>query len=91
MQWMLWDLMRRRRITHATELQRRLREAGADLSRHAVSRMIKTPPERLALRTLRALCVVLECTPADLLVFAPAQSLQQKAPPPPDFMLRKMT
>lgn len=83
--------MQQRRITGATELHRRLRAAGASLSRQAVFRMIKTAPERLSLQTLDALCVVLDCSPNDLLEVTNLAPQPQKVPPPPDFMLRKMS
>ncbi len=59
-------------IRFASELHRRLVEVlgEADAPSEAqVSRLVRTRPERLNLRTLAGLCVVLECGPGDLLRF----------------------
>ena len=56
----------------ATPLQRQSRRlvgvlGDAAPSEAHVSRLVRTPPERLNLVTLDALCVVLSCGPGDLL------------------------
>lgn len=75
-EWRLQVCMAIAGIRFASDLHRRLVEV---LGEHApseahVSRLVRTPPERLNLRTLAALCQVLDCEPADLLhrlAFAP--------------------
>jgi DNA-binding Xre family transcriptional regulator len=49
-----------------TELGPLLAERGVSLSREQVYRLVAGTPERLSLRTLAALCDILECTPNDL-------------------------
>ena len=56
-------------VRFASELHRRLVSVlGDDAPSEAhVSRLVRTPPERLNLTTLAALCTVLACSPANLL------------------------
>ena len=49
-----------------TELGPLLAERGVMLSREQVYRLVAGTPERLSLRTLAALCDILDCTAADL-------------------------
>jgi DNA-binding Xre family transcriptional regulator len=64
--WHLRLKMAERGIFATTELGPLLAERGVVLSREQVYRLVTGVPERLSLRTLAALCDILECTPADL-------------------------
>jgi len=72
-EWRLQVCMANAGIRFASELHRRLVEVlGADAPSEAhVSRLLRTPPERLNLTTLAGLCVVLDCGPGDLLRHRP--------------------
>ena len=64
--WRLREVMATRGLFATTELGPRLAERGVVLSREQVYRLVTGTPERLNLRTLAALCDILEVTPADL-------------------------
>lgn len=66
--WALREVAFARGIIKTTDLWRALDEHGVRLSRPQVYRLMAEPPERLSLRVLAALCVVLECGHNDLLV-----------------------
>lgn len=68
-EWRLQVCMAHAGVRFASELHRRLVEVLGEAapSEAHVSRLVRTPPERLNLITLDALCVVLSCGPADLL------------------------
>ena len=68
-EWRLQVCMANAGVRFASELHRRLVEVlGDDAPSEAhISRLVRTPPERLNLATLDGLCVVLACSPADLL------------------------
>lgn len=66
--WRLRELMATRGVYTATELVPLLRERGIDLSASQVHRLVSGTPERLSLQVLSALCDILTCTPADLVV-----------------------
>ena len=68
-EWRLRVCMAVAGIRFASDLHRRLAEILGDRgpSEAQVSRLVRSPPERLNLRTLAALCEVLDCEPADLL------------------------
>jgi DNA-binding Xre family transcriptional regulator len=81
--WTLPTLMQQRGCYHTSDLHRRLSDAGLELSRQAIFRLVKEPPERLALDTLGALCEALQCTPGDLLrTQTPCASTRGTMPPP---------
>ena len=65
--WHLRQVMAARGMFATTELGPQLAERGVVLSREQVYRLVVGTPERLNLRTLAALCDILEVTPADLL------------------------
>ena len=71
-EWRLRVCMANAGIRFASDLHRRLVEIlGGDAPSEAqVSRLVRTSPERLNLRTLAALCQVLACSPDDLLHLA---------------------
>jgi DNA-binding Xre family transcriptional regulator len=66
--WRLRELMASRGVFTATDLVPLLRERGIDLSASQVHRLVSGTPERLSLQVLSALCDILACTPADLVV-----------------------
>ncbi len=68
-EWRLQVCMANAGVRFATDLHRRLVEVLGDTapSEAHVSRLVRTPPERLNLITLDALCGVLSCSPGDLL------------------------
>lgn len=68
-EWRLQVCMAHAGVRFASQLHRRLVDVLGDAapSEAHVSRLVRTPPERLNLTTLDALCVVLSCSPADLL------------------------
>lgn len=79
--WHLRLKMAERGIFVTTELGPLLAERGVVLSREQVYRLVTGIPERLSLRTLAALCDILECTPADLVepVAEPARTSARAA------------
>lgn len=69
-EWRLRMCMANAGVRFASDLHRRLVDVlGEDAapSEAHVSRLVRSPPERLNLATLDALCAVLACSPADLL------------------------
>jgi len=64
--WHLRLKMAERGMFATTDLRPLLAERGVVLSREQVYRLVTGVPERLSLRTLAALCDILDCTPADL-------------------------
>ncbi len=66
-QWNLRLLMAGRGMFATTDLVPLLAERGVVLSGTQVYRLVTQTPERLSLRTLMALCDILECTPNDLI------------------------
>jgi DNA-binding Xre family transcriptional regulator len=66
--WRLRELMATRGKFTATELVPLLHERDINLSASQVHRMVSGTPERLSLQVLSALCDILTCTPADLVV-----------------------
>ncbi len=79
-EWRLRLVMAKRGIFATKELDAALRERGVALSHSQVWRLVTGSPERLNLRTLVALCDILDCTPNDLveLVDAPAKPRARK-------------
>ncbi len=66
--WRLRELMATRGKFTATELVPLLHERDINLSASQVHRLVSGTPERLSLQVLSALCDILGCTPADLVV-----------------------
>jgi DNA-binding Xre family transcriptional regulator len=64
--WHLRLKMAEQGMFATTELRPLLAARGVVLSREQVYRLVTGVPERLALRTLAALCDILDCTPSDL-------------------------
>ena len=65
--WHLRLKMAERGMFATTDLRPLLAERGVVLSREQVYRLVTGVPERLSLRTLAALCDILDCTPNDLI------------------------
>lgn len=65
--WHLRRLMAEQDMFATTDLGRLLAERGVELSAAQVYRLVTGTPERLSLRTLVALCDILDCTPAQLI------------------------
>jgi DNA-binding Xre family transcriptional regulator len=65
--WHLRVLMAQRDMFATSDLVPRLAERGIELSAAQVYRLVAQTPERLSLRTLVALCDILDCTPNDLI------------------------
>ncbi|MGH3494837.1 MAG: helix-turn-helix domain-containing protein [Sciscionella sp.] len=94
--WHLRRLMAERDMFATTDLGPLLAERGVELSAAQVYRLVTGTPERLSLKTLVALCDILECTPAELIepvietaklratgtsaAAAPAAGLKQRTP-----------
>jgi DNA-binding Xre family transcriptional regulator len=71
--WRLAERMHERGIHQVTGLQRSLAAHGIDMSVSQVHRLVTQTPERLNLEVLAALCEILACTPADLVVLTAPQ------------------
>jgi DNA-binding Xre family transcriptional regulator len=65
--WHLRRLMAEAGMFATTDLSPLLAERGIELSAAQVYRLVTGTPERLSLRTLVALCDILDCTPAQLI------------------------
>lgn len=69
MQWNLRMKAAERGIWKSTELRRLLAEAGLEISAGKMSMLwTSTSPTMVRLEDLDVICVVLDCTPADLLI-----------------------
>jgi DNA-binding Xre family transcriptional regulator len=68
-EWNLRMLCARKGIWTAAELERLLvGKVGVRLSHQTVCTLMRSTPKNLSLQILLALCVVLECSPNDVLV-----------------------
>jgi DNA-binding Xre family transcriptional regulator len=65
--WHLRVLMAQRGMFATSDLVPQLAERDIELSTAQVYRLVAQTPERLSLRTLVALCDILDCTPNDLI------------------------
>jgi DNA-binding Xre family transcriptional regulator len=65
--WNLRQLMAGRGMFATSDLVPLLAERGIHLSREQVYRLVTTPPQRLSMDTLAALCDILGATPNDLI------------------------
>lgn len=81
-EWRLRVCMVNAGVRFASGLHRRLVEVLGDQapSEAQVSRLVRTAPERLNLRTLAALCQVLDCAPADLLQLSATRRTDSSGP-----------
>jgi DNA-binding Xre family transcriptional regulator len=65
--WHLRTLMAAQGMFSTTDIAPLLADRGVALSAAQVYRLVAQTPERLSLRTLVALCDILDCTAADLI------------------------
>ena len=65
--WQLRMRMAEQGLFATTDLAPLLAERGVTLSAAQTYRLVTGTPERLSLRTLMALCDILDCTPNDLI------------------------
>lgn len=83
-QWRLRALMAQRELYQTTDLVPLLTERGVVLSREQVFRLVTSPPQRLSMDVLAALCDILECSPNDLIEIETVnQSVKKAAGDPP--------
>lgn len=80
--WHLRRLMATKDMFATTDLQPLLAKRGVRLSPAQVYRLVVQSPERLSLKTLVALCDILECTPNDLIEPVATPAKQKKAATP---------
>ena len=66
-EWHLRLRMAERGMYATTELVPLLAERGVHLSREQVYRLVTSPPQRLSMDVLGALCDILGCAPNDLI------------------------
>jgi DNA-binding Xre family transcriptional regulator len=78
-QWNLRTLMAGRGMFATSDLVPLLAERGVHLSREQVYRLVTTPPQRLSMDTLAALCDILGATPSDLIEIRPVNVQVAKA------------
>lgn len=80
--WKLRAVMADRGIRFSADLHRRLMEVlGSDApSQVQVNRLVRVTPSRLSMRTLEGLCLVLNCSPDELLHSRPEQPVTPSLP-----------
>lgn len=78
-QWRLRTLMAQRELYQTTDLVPLLAERGVILSREQVFRLVTSPPQRLSMDVLAALCDILECSPNDLIEIQAVNKSVKKA------------
>jgi DNA-binding Xre family transcriptional regulator len=78
-QWRLRALMAQRELYQTTDLVPLLAERGVVLSREQVFRLVTSPPQRLSMDVLAALCDILECSPSDLIEIETVNQSVRKA------------
>jgi len=66
-EWHLRLRMAEHGLFATSDLVPLLAERGIHLSREQVYRLVTTPPQRLSMDVLAALCDILDCTPNDLI------------------------
>lgn len=76
--WHLRKLMATNDMFTTTDLQPLLQKRGVKLSPAQVYRLVVQTPERLSLKTLVALCDILDCSPNDLIEPVPEQVKRKK-------------
>src|SRR5258705_3044009 len=82
---MRWNLRMRaaeKGIWKSTELRRQLAAAGLEISMGKMSALWTGTPTMIRLDDLDVICVVLECTPAELLVCEPDKVAARRPAPP---------
>src|SRR5699024_905894 len=66
--WNLRAIMASKGLFQTTDLRPLLAERGVELSREQVYRLVTTPPRRISLDVLSALCDALECSKDELIL-----------------------
>src|SRR5690625_7192790 len=66
--WNLRTIMASKGLFQTTDLRPLLAERGVELSREQVYRLVTTPPRRISLDVLSALCDALECSKDELIL-----------------------
>lgn len=67
MRWHLRQVMAGRGIFATSELVPLLADRGVHLTRQYMHKLVTTPPQRINVDLLAALCDILDCQPSDLL------------------------
>lgn len=67
MRWHLRQVMAARGMFQTSELVPLLADRGVHLTRQYVHKLVTTPPQRVNIDLLAALCDILDCDPNDLL------------------------
>ncbi|WP_024875933.1 helix-turn-helix domain-containing protein [Saccharomonospora piscinae] len=80
MRWNLRLVAAEQGIWKSTEMRRRLADAGLEISAGKMSNLWIGNPTTIRLDDLDVICVVLDCTPADLLICEPDQVAARKPP-----------
>lgn len=80
MRWNLRLTAAERGIWKSTELRRLLAEAGLTISAGKMSALWTGTPTMIRLEDLDVICVVLDCTPDDLLICEPENVAARTAP-----------
>lgn len=65
--WKLRSLLAEKGMFKTTDLHRALKELGIELSREQVYRLVTTTPQRLNIDVFAGICLVLECSPNDII------------------------
>ncbi len=78
MRWHLRQVMATRGLFQTSELVPLLAERGVHLTRQYVHKLVTTPPQRVNIELLAALCDILDCEPNDLLEPVAEQAEQAK-------------
>ncbi|PZS25288.1 MAG: XRE family transcriptional regulator [Pseudonocardiales bacterium] len=78
MRWHLRQVMATRGIFQTSDLVPLLAERGVHLTRQYVHKLVTTPPQRVNIELLAALCDILDCDPNDLLEPVAEQAEQAK-------------
>ncbi|MET9077005.1 helix-turn-helix transcriptional regulator [Streptomyces sp. NPDC004232] len=81
MQWNLRMKAAEAGIWQASQMRRRLAEAGLEISAGKMSMLWSRTPTTIRLDDLEVLCAVLDCTPCDLLVPTGNVSAREAQPP----------
>ena len=76
--WHLRKLMATKDMFATTDLQPLLEKRGVKLSPAQVYRLVVQTPERLSLKTLVALCDILDCSPNELIEPVAEQAKKKK-------------
>ncbi|GIJ08433.1 helix-turn-helix domain-containing protein [Micromonospora andamanensis] len=77
--WHLRLRMAEKGLFQTSELVPLLAERGVQLSREQVYRLVTTPPQRLSMDILAALCDILDVTPNDLIEVTAVNTQVRKA------------